>query len=162
MTGSPRGEKESMGIYRYIPRESRIGPHSVRDMLPSGTRISRVNSAIAMLITKAVGTMWCAYFFAIFDCLALPQAIHQGLFGMVQWVASFFLQLVLLSIIMVGQNIQGAAADKLAQQTYKDTEAILAECHEIHRHLEAQDEILARFGTGQPAAASLSSGEEVT
>jgi hypothetical protein len=69
--------------------------------------------------------MWCSYLFAAFDCLALPQAIQGGLFGIVQWVASFFLQLVLLSIVMVGQNVQGAASDARSIATYKDTEAIL-------------------------------------
>lgn len=70
--------------------------------------------------------MWAAYSFALFDCLALPQAIHGGMFGIVQWVASFFLQLVLLSIVMVGQNVQATAADARAEATYKDTEAMLA------------------------------------
>jgi hypothetical protein len=86
----------------------------------------RINTYIAVKITAAVGTMWCAYVFAIFDCLALPQAIHQGLFGVVQWVASFFLQLVLLSIIMVKQNIDSTASDARAMQTYNDTEFIKA------------------------------------
>jgi hypothetical protein len=69
--------------------------------------------------------MWCAYIFAIFDCLALPTAIHQGLYGIVQWVASFFLQLVLLSVIMVGQNLQTVAADVRSEKTFDDTEKII-------------------------------------
>jgi hypothetical protein len=69
--------------------------------------------------------MWCAYIFAIFDCLALPTALRQGLYGIVQWVASFFLQLVLLSVIMVGQNLQSLAADARAEKTFEDTEKII-------------------------------------
>jgi hypothetical protein len=68
--------------------------------------------------------MWCAYAFAAFDCLALPTAIGQGLYGIVQWVASFFLQLVLLSVIMVGQNLQAEASDDRAAKTFGDTELI--------------------------------------
>jgi hypothetical protein len=84
----------------------------------------KVNKYLAIKITEAVGTMWMAYAFAIFDCLALPQAIKGGLFGIVQWVASFFLQLVLLSVIMVKQNLDSTASDARAFQTYNDTELI--------------------------------------
>lgn len=143
-----------MSIYEHVPHphialRHQQGPVKVADQLPAGNAVTRFNTRLALLITSGVGTMWCAYLFAIFDCLALPTAIHGGLYGVVQWVASFFLQLVLLSIIMVGQSNQGKASDARSEQTYKDAEAILAECIELHRHLEAQDEILARM-TGEP------------
>ena len=54
-------------------------------------------------------------------------------------VSQTFLQLVLLPIIIVGQNLQGRAADKRADATWKDAEAILHELLEIQRHLAAQD-----------------------
>jgi hypothetical protein len=60
----------------------------------------------------------------------------------VSWIAQTFLQLVLLPIIIVGQNIQGKAADKHSADTYKDAEAILQECLQLQAHLEAQDRIL--------------------
>lgn len=94
------------------------------DHLPGDNVVTRFNSRLAVLVTKAVGTMWCAYVFALFDLLALPTAIHQGLYGIVQWVASFFLQLVLLSVIMVGQNMQSTASDARAAKTFEDTETI--------------------------------------
>lgn len=146
-----------MTIYEHIPHP-RIGlrrdegPVKVSDQLPTGSAVTRFNTRLALIITSAVGTMWCAYLFAVFDCLALPTAIHGGLYGVVQWVASFFLQLVLLSIIMVGQSNQGKASDARSEQTYKDAEAILAECIELHRHLEAQDEVLARMTGSTPPA----------
>jgi hypothetical protein len=95
-----------------------------RDHLPGGNVITRFNSWLAVLVTKAVGTMYCAYVFALFDLLALPTALRQGLYGIVQWVASFFLQLVLLSVIMVGQNMQSMASDARAAKTFEDTETI--------------------------------------
>lgn len=95
-----------------------------RDHLPGGNAAVRFNSRLAVLVTKVVGTMWCAYAFALFDLLALPTAVGQGLYGIVQWVASFFLQLVLLSVIMVGQNLQSAASDARAAKTFEDTETI--------------------------------------
>ena len=97
------------------------------------------NGRLALLITKLVGSMWCAYIFAAWDLLSLPGAIHSGIQAIVSWVAQTFLQLVLLSIIMVGQNIQSETADRRSEQTYNDAEAILHECLELQRHLQAQD-----------------------
>jgi hypothetical protein len=42
----------------------------------------------------------------------------------VAWIAQTFLQLVLLSVIMVGQAVQSAAADARASKTYNDSEWI--------------------------------------
>jgi hypothetical protein len=61
----------------------------------------------------------------------------------VAWISSNFLQLVLLPIIIVGQNLQASASDKRAENTYKDAEAVLHEAIEIQKHLKAQDETLA-------------------
>jgi hypothetical protein len=97
----------------------------VTDHLPEDTPYQRFNKWLAVHVTKSVGSMTCAYIFAAFDCLALPTALHQGLYGIVQWVASFFLQLVLLSVIMVGQNLQAVASDSRAAKTFDDTEVII-------------------------------------
>jgi hypothetical protein len=103
-----------------------------------------LNTKIGVAVTNGVGTMWCAYAFAMLALISLPDAIHQGRGAIIAWIAQTFLQLVLLSIIMVGQKVAGAAADKRADETYKDAEAILHESLEIHRHLEHQDEILVQ------------------
>jgi len=63
---------------------------------------------------NAVGSMWCAYVFAAIALIGLPGAIAQGTLGIVQWIAQTLLQLVLLPIIIVGQNVQAAASDKRA------------------------------------------------
>jgi hypothetical protein len=110
------------------PRKTRDGQvvhRRVIDHLPASTFYQRFNKAVALLVTKAVGTMTCAYIFAAFDCLALPTALRQGLYGIVQWVASFFLQLVLLSVIMVGQNLQAVASDARSAKTFDDAEVII-------------------------------------
>jgi hypothetical protein len=39
--------------------------------------------------------------------------------------------------IIVGQNIQATAADKRAEDTHKDAEAVLKEAEEIQKHLLA-------------------------
>ena len=83
--------------------------------------------------------MWCAYAFACLALFALPDALKGGLFPLIQWVSQTFIQLVMLSVIMVGQNILGQAADKRAEATYKDAEATFHEAREIQKHLKEQD-----------------------
>lgn len=141
-------------LYNHIPhshiaRRKREGPVKVKDQLSRGNPVTRFNAALAMLITKIVGTMWCAYAFAIFDLISLPEAIKAGTAAVISWVAQTFLQLVLLSIIMVGQNLQAGAADKRAEQTYKDAEAVLSEALKIQDHLAAQDEVLTRLAKNE-------------
>jgi len=55
------------------------------------------------------------------------------------WTAQTFLHLVLLSTIIVGQNIQAGAADARAQATYEDADAVLHTAVGIQEHREAQD-----------------------
>ena len=89
--------------------------------------------------------MWCAYAFALFDLISLPEAVRAGTAAIVSWVAQTFLQLVLLSVIMVGQNVQAAAADKRAEATYDDASAALHELAHVQGHLAAQDEVLTKI-----------------
>jgi len=133
-----------MTLYEHIPHphvanHRQRGPVKVADQMPHDTPIQRFNAKFAVRITKMVGSMWCAYLFAAFDLLSLPAAVRGGISTIVAWVAQTFLQLVLLSIIMVGQNVQSAAADKRAEDTYLDAEAVLHEAQQIQAHLAAQD-----------------------
>ena len=100
------------------------------------------NNRIALTLTTAVGTMWCAYAFACLALLVLPQAIGGGLLALVQWISQTFIQLVMLSVIMVGQNILGKAADKRALMTYKDADATFHEVGVLHDHLKVQDDAI--------------------
>ena len=137
-------------IYQHI-RHPRITerladrPVRVRDMLPRGSAVNRFNTKVALIITTAVGSMWCAYAFALFDLISLPDAIRGGPATVVSWVAQTFLQLVLLSVIMVGQNVQAAAADKRAEATFHDASATLHEVAQLQGHLAAQDELLTEI-----------------
>ncbi len=103
----------------------------------------RFNARFGLRVTLVVGTMWAAYAFTALALLALPSAVKQGTYYIVVWLSSSFLQLVLLPIIIVGQNIQAAAADKRAEETYKDAEAVLKESEEIQKHLLAQDQAIS-------------------
>lgn len=91
----------------------------------------RFNNWLAVKITNIVGTMWCAYAFACLALVSLPEAIHGGTATLISWIAQTFLQLVLLSIIMVGQNVASLKSDRQLQQTYRDAEALLKISDEI-------------------------------
>jgi hypothetical protein len=162
--GSDRIRPELMrfesDIYRCVPhphvaRRHREGPVKVRDAMHWGTPIARFNSRFALIITVAVGSMWCAYVFTVLALISLPGAIAtHNTIVIVAWIAQTFIQLVLLPIIIVGQNIQAEASDKRAQQTYDDAEAVLHEALQIQDHLCAQDnrlgEIIAAIRTAYP------------
>lgn len=152
-------------IYEYIrhPRaqELREGrPVKSTDVrrLNHGNVFVRFNARFGLKITLIVGTMWAAYLFTLLALFALPSAVHQGTYYIIVWLSSSFLQLVLLPIIIVGQNIQAATADKRAEDTYKDAEAVLKESEEIQKHLLAQDQaisdILERLAAAVPPPAA--------
>ena len=82
------------------------------DHLPSASAADRFNKWMALKITSGVGTMWCAYAFAAVALISLPAAIaSHSVIVLVAWFAQTFLQLVLLSVIIVGQNISAVAGD---------------------------------------------------
>jgi hypothetical protein len=111
------------------------------------------NGRVAVFITRAVGSMWCAYAFAALAFVSLPDAIHQGTVAMVSWVSQTFLQLVLLSVIMVGQQVLAKASDKQTLQTYRDAEAILELTDRIHHLTEVNHKLtdeIHHLITGSP------------
>jgi hypothetical protein len=74
-------------------------------------RVTTFNDWLALQVTNGVSTMWCAYIFALIAFVSLKSTLAEhSVNADVQWVAQTFLQLVLLSVIMVGQKVQ-------AQQT---------------------------------------------
>lgn len=87
--------------------------------------------------------MWCAYIFAALALISLPAALLSGnIIIIVSWVAQTFLQLVLLSIIIVGQKVSSAITDARAETDH----AILGHTIEIlagqNKELATQTEIL--------------------
>lgn len=98
---------------------------SLRGLRADVQKADGLNAKLAVFLTNVVGSMWCAYVFAALAFVGLPAALHPGGEGIVAWIAQTFLQLVLLSVIMVGQNVQSVASDARAQRTYDDTVAIL-------------------------------------
>lgn len=101
------------------------------------SKVADFNVKVAEKITSAVSTMWCAYAFALLAFLSLPAAIKTGdLIVIVAWIAQTFLQLVLLSIIMVGQDVQSREVSQKISETHKaslDEFELAKEAREIGR-----------------------------
>jgi hypothetical protein len=129
-------------IHPHIEHRNAHGPIKVADQHKTDSAVQRFNTRLAIMITKVVGSMWCAYAFGLFDLISLPSAIRGGTATIISWIAQTFLQLVLLSVIMVGQNVQADAADKRSEATYKDAEALLHGQEQVALHLAAQDAVL--------------------
>src|SRR5450759_1883879 len=122
-------------IFEYIPHphaEKRkvAGPPTVAAAVAQvhgPGPIGRLNAKIGLKVTVVVGTMWCAYLFTLVALVSVPSAFKTGnSLIIIAWIAQTFLQLVLLPILIVGQNVQAAAA-------------VLEEAKQIQTHLAAQD-----------------------
>jgi len=96
---------------------------------------NRFNNNLAVRITKAIGTMWSAYLFAILSIISLPAIlvsinsnfkhffpswiIASSMITLIAWISQNFLQLVLLPVIMVGQNVIQTQQDAKADADHK-------------------------------------------
>ena len=123
-------------------------------------RINNFNRRVAEKITAFVSTMWCAYIFAAIALISLPAAIRTGdPLVIVAWVAQTFLQLVLLSIIMVGQQVSSQSVEEMIKETHtaslgefelakearsladqelKELKAIAKEIHQVLKDVEGK------------------------
>src|SRR5256885_14883583 len=92
------------------------------------------------MVTNDLDPMWSAFTLADVSLVSVSAAIasHNPVI-LVSWVSQTFLQLVLLSIIIVGQNVLAAASDKRAEATYEDADAVLHTALQIQDHLAVQD-----------------------
>src|SRR5437660_10530520 len=141
-------------VHPRIEQRKRQGPVKVRDVMKKDSPIARLNTWVAVKVTKGVGTMWCAYAFGALALVSLPGALASGNpVIIVSWISQTFLQLVLLSIIIVGQNVLAAASDKRAEATYQDADAVL------HTALQIQDPLAAKDSEMEKILASLSSSK---
>jgi uncharacterized membrane protein len=111
-----------------------------------------INGRIGAAITRRVGTMWAVYLAFVFMVLWMVLAgfawgplhkIDPYPFAFLLFLGNI-VQLLLMFVIMVGQQVLGGASDKRAVVTYQDAEAILHECLQMQEHLTAQDGALER------------------
>ena len=104
-----------------------------------------LNASIAILLTRSVATMWAAYVFAalaVVGLLGLFGWLNPFIFLLTTWISQQFLQLVLLSVIMVGQGLLGKHSEMLSEEMAATTTKNYHQLGQLVRHLNAQDEVL--------------------
>ncbi len=125
----------------HVPRHIRTA-EIVAQIHGSGM-MGRFNAAMAVHITRIVGTMYCAYAFSLIALVALPAAIEQGSpTVLINWLSSNFLQLVLLPIIIVGQNVISASQDARAEADHETLTALHQLATQQLEILKVQSEVL--------------------
>ena len=126
----------------HVPRH--ITRRQIRAKVAGTGPMSRFNDRVAVLVTRGVGSMWAAYLFVLISLVSFPQALNAFLNGDtvtgVSWLSQSFLQLVLLPILLVGQNVIAAAQDARAET---DHETLTA----LHRINVQQLQILEKLDT---------------
>jgi hypothetical protein len=128
----------------HIPRL--VSSHEVHADIHGASAVGQFNSRIAVLITKSVGTMWAAYVFALLALISFPQALLAFVRGDtvtgISWISQAFLQLVLLPIILVGQNVISASQDARAEADHETLVALHTMNVRQLQMLEQQEKIL--------------------
>jgi cobalamin biosynthesis protein CobD/CbiB len=108
--------------------------------------ISKFNYRLAVKITNGVGTMWCAYVFLLLDLLMLPPVIKSNdVIVWVTYIAQTLLQLVLLPIIMVGQNVIQAQNESKAETDHNTLTYLATLQDEQMQELKNQTAILEKL-----------------
>lgn len=152
-------------LVRHQPRL--VQSRHVQAMVHGSGALGRFNSRLALAITRSVGTMWAAYLFALIALVSLPQALGAFQRGDtvtgINWLAQSFLQLVLLPIIIVGQQIISAAQDARAEADHETLTALQAINVQQLLLLQNQRVILDRLDeqakAGVPATAATGPGQ---
>ena len=136
MTSDPMTDAQ-----RHVPRL--VGAPQIHTLVHGAGALGRFNAAMAVRITRIVGTMYCAYAFTLIALIALPAAIDQGsVTVLINWLSSNFLQLVLLPIIIVGQNVISTAQDARAEADHETLTALHQMGKQQLEILHGQDRIL--------------------
>jgi uncharacterized membrane protein len=124
-----------------------IEQHRVQEPPRAGDYAVGVNGRIAAWITARAGSMWAFYAATVFQVGWIGLALAHVLrfdpypFAFLLFLSSLA-QLILMFVIMVGQEVLGLAGDQRSEQTFLNAEAILQECRRLEAHLTAQDRII--------------------
>jgi uncharacterized membrane protein len=120
-------------------------PQNVNTRHRAEVAASSLNTRIAVKLTQWVGSMPCAYFFtaiAIVGLFGLLGWLNPFIFLLMQWLSQQFLQLVLLSVIMVGQSVLGRKQELQSEEQFNTTMKIYHDIEQISKHMDKQDEEL--------------------
>jgi len=102
-------------------------------------------------LTNKVGTMWCAFLFAILAITGFPEQITRH--SIVDWLIQDFLQLVLMSVILVGQDVQS----EIAKKELEELRSLSTDIRRIISELEARQSLKAiSLETGRQSGTHIS------
>ncbi len=131
-------------LFQHIPHHYQ--PRNVNQLHEAELAEKGFNTKLAVALTRYTGTMWTAYLFAGIGIGSLVGVFTNNVFLALLFgsISSYFLQLVLLPIIMTGQNVLGRKAELQADEAFKTTMSTYHDIEQIMKHLCAQDAELLR------------------
>ena len=135
---------EEFGMSKYIPHPHQ--PRNVNLVHKAEQESSSFNKRFAILLTRGVGTMVCAYIFAFIAILGFPLLpFGPTATQLVQWTSQTFIQLTMLSVIMVGQAVLGRRGELQAEESFNTTKKVYADIESIMKHLDDQDALILKI-----------------
>lgn len=124
--------------HEHVPRNVNLVHHIEQET-------AGVNTKIAVILTRGVGSMWCAYgfvFLALIGLCAILGLLSPLVALLVAWTSQTLIQLVLLPVIMVGQNVLGKHQELMADEQFQTTQKTYSDIEQIMQHLDAQDKVI--------------------
>jgi uncharacterized membrane protein len=132
-------------LFHHEPHQHQ--PRNVNLLQAAERAAGGFNEKLAILLTNSVGTMWTAYIFvliAIVGLFAILGVFSSTIALLVAWASQTLIQLVLLPVIMVGQNVLNRKSELQADEQFHTTMSTYHDIEQIMQHLSAQDEELLR------------------
>jgi uncharacterized membrane protein len=129
----------TMALFHHEPHQHQ--PRNVNQVQAAEQAGEGFNTRLAVALTKYTGTMWTAYLFAGIGIGSLVGVFTNNVYLALFFgsISSYFLQLVLLPVIMTGQNVLGRKAELQADEAFKTTMSTYHDIEQIMQHLLAQD-----------------------
>ena len=141
-----------MSDEKYKPHRHKLA--NANDLHRNEHETAGINQRIAVAITRASGTMFCAYLFALLALLGLP-ALSAWLGPLVAvyvvWASQTLIQLCMLPILSVGQGVIGRKQEIQAEETFEATEKSFHDVELILKQNNEQIQILEEQGKLQSA-----------
>ena len=133
-----------MSLYTHFAH-----PHVLKNVNElQKTEQTNLNARIGVFLTKHIGTMWAAYSFmvlAIVGFFAIIGVLPPTVALLVAWASQTFIQLVMLPVIMVGQNVLGRKAELQSDEMFATSQHSFSDIVQIMEHLDAQDQEILKI-----------------
>ncbi len=131
-------------LYLHTPHAHT--PHNINEV--HREEQTSINAHLAVWLTKTVGTMPTAYTFvllALIGLLAILGILSPIVALLVAWTSQTLIQLVLLPVIMVGQNVLSRKQELQADEMFATTQHSFHDIEQIMAHLDAQDTAIVQI-----------------